>query len=177
MPSYANVTPTNMELSPVQVVYNSVDLGGTLGNAVINVKYTKADIKADQFGSTVLDRKVSGLDITVTTELAEVKNKSTVQVIFPMATMHTSGSETALEWDSQVGVNDLSYAQTLTLHPLSITAGTVDYDHTFFLATASSESTITYGPTEQAKMKIIWNVLPDTTVTPARFYRYGNTTI
>lgn len=175
--SYANVTTSNMELTPVQVVYNSIDLGGTLKNAVITAKYMKANIMADQFGKTVLDRRVNGLEITVTTEIAEIKNKDEWKVVFPHATEIVVGLKKAIQFNSMVGDSDLANSFPLTLHPLSIAAGTVDFDHTFFLAVSSAESAITYGPTEQAGLKIVWNVLPDTTVTPARFYRYGDTTI
>ena len=73
--SYATVTTSNMELTPMRVTYNGVDLGGTLANVVISAKYAKSNILADQSGSTVRDRRVSGVEITVTTELSEIKNK------------------------------------------------------------------------------------------------------
>jgi len=177
MHSYATVTTSNMELTPVRVNFNAVDLGGTLKNAVITAKYTKADIKADQLGTTVLDRRVSGLEISVTTEVVEIQNKDVWKVVFPHATEITSGAKKAIQFNSQVGDGDLSNSHQLILHPLSQPDATVDFDHTFFKACSNAESTITYGPTEQAALKIVWNVLPDTGVTPARFYRYGDTTI
>lgn len=175
--SFATVTPTNMELTPCQITYNSVDLGGSLGNVVVTAKYTKSDIKADQFGTTVLDRRVSGLEINVATEIAEVKNKDFWKVVFPHANEITSGSVKAIQFNSAVGDGDISNSHQLLLHPLSIAAGTVDFDHTFFKATASAESSFELSPTSQAKLKVVFNVLPDTSVQPARFYRYGDTTI
>ena len=77
MSSYATVTPGNMELTPCRVKFKGpgalsfVDLGGTLGNVNVKFKFEKADIKADQFGSTVLDRRVKGIMGTIETELAE----------------------------------------------------------------------------------------------------------
>lgn len=177
MPSFATVTTTNMELTPVRVKFDGIDLGGTLANAVITAKYTKADIKADQLGTTVLDRRVSGLEINVTTELNEIQSKDIWKVVFPHSSLIVSGVKKAIQFNSQVGDSDLSNAKVLSLHPLSQIDAVVDFDHTFFKACSNADSAITYGPTEQARLKIVWNVLPDTTVQPARFYRYGDTTI
>lgn len=176
-PTYATVTPANMELSPCQVTFNSVDLGGTLGNVTIIPKYSLSEIKADQYGSLVLNRKVSGLDIQVKTELAETKLKDNWSVIFPFGTMHTSGGNKAMQLDSQVGMDQLTYAHQLTLHPLAAASGDVTTDHTFFKACADAASQLVLGPTEQHKLPITWNVLPDTTQTPPRLYRFGDTTI
>ena len=174
--SFANVTTSSMELTPMRVTFNSVDLGGTLGNVVLSFKYTKADIKADQLGTTVLDRRVSGLEITATTEVVEVENKDNWKVVFPHGTLIPTGTA-AFDFLSAVGDGDLANSHELKLHPLSQPNATVAYDFTFFKACASAESTITYGPTEQARLKIVWNILPDTTVSPPKFCRYGDTTI
>ena len=174
--SYATVTTSSMELTPVRVKFDSVDLGGTLGNAVLTFKYTKADIKADQLGTTVLDRRVSGLEVSVTTEIAETQNKDNWKVVFPHGTLIPT-STAAFDFNSAVGDGDLSNAKELKLHPLSQPDATVAYDYTFFKACASADSTLTLGPTEQARLKIVWNVLPDTSATPAKFCRYGDTTI
>lgn len=183
--SFATVTPTNMELTPMRVDYKPagasdfIQLGGTLGNIVLSFKYMKADIKADQLGETVLDRRVSGLEITCTTELTEVKDKQDIwATIFPAGTLVTSGSDVAFDFKSGVGTGDQDTAGVLRLHPLSIApSGDETYDYYFYKACASSESEITYGPTEQARMKVVWNILPDTSVVPARFARYGKSTI
>lgn len=174
--SYATVDATKMELTPMQVKFkgpadvSAVDLGGTLSNVVIETKYEKAEIKADQLGTTVLDRRVKGLMVTVTTELTEIQTKTLLKVIFPHATQGTS----VIDFKSMVGDADLTNAGVLTLHPLSKDPTDVDYDYTFWKACSSAESSVTYGPDNQARYKIVWNILPDTSVTPARFYRYGD---
>lgn len=174
--SYATVDPTKMELTPMQVLFQGpsilapVDLGGTLGNVVIETKYMKAEIKADQFGSTVLDRRVSGLNVTVTTEIAQIYDLPTLKIVFPHATV---GSATA-DIVSAIGDSDTANAGILTLHPMSKGSTDVTEDFTFYKACASAESPITYGPDKQSSYKIVWNILPDLTQTPARFYRRGD---
>lgn len=177
--SYANVNGSQMELTPMRVSFKGpgatafTDLGGTLSNVVIDIKYPKADIKADQFGSdTVIDRRVKGTVITVTTEIAQVQDKSLWDVVFP-AGDYDAGNNTFI-FNSAVGTGDLDNAGELLLHPLSKPDSYLDNDFTAFLACGSSESSITYGPDGQAKLKIVWNVLPDTQVIPARFFMYGD---
>lgn len=174
--SFATVTTSSMELTPMRVTFDGNDLGGTLGNVVISAKYAKSNILADQSGSTVRDRRVSGLEITVTTEIAEIKNKDLWKVVFPHATLLPAGTA-AIDFKENMGDGDLSNAAELVLHPLSKPDLDVSTDYTFFKACASAESSITYGPTEQARLKIVWNILPDESVTPNKFFRYGDPAI
>lgn len=178
--SYASVDATKMELTPMKVMFKApgaltaTDLGGTLGNVVVETKYEKADIKADQLGTTVLDRRVKGVVITVKTELAEIQNKNIWKIVFPHATLAGTAPADYVDFNSMVGDSDLVHAGELTLHPLSKAAADVDQDYTFYKACASAESSVTYGPEGQAKLAIVWNILPDTSVTPAQFYRFGD---
>ena len=73
-----------------------------------------------------------------------------------------------------IGDKDLDNAGTLLLHPLSEPSASEIYDILVYKACASAESSLVGSPTEQQKLKIVWNVLPDTSVTPYRFIRYGD---
>jgi len=165
-----------MELSPMRVKFNSVDLGGTLAGVVITAKYVKSPILADQSGSTVRDRRVSGIEISVTTELAEIQNKDVWAVVFPHATKVGTGTGAlaAIDFKENMGDGELAKAEQLVLHPLSKADADLSADYTFFKAIASAESSVTYSPTEQARLKIVWNILPDESATPNKFFRYGD---
>jgi hypothetical protein len=171
--SYATVTTSSMELTPMRVTFDGNDLGGTLSNVVISAKYAKSNIMADQSGSTVRDRRVSGIEITVTTELTEIQNKALWAVVFPHAEYITTGTA-AIVFNENMGDSDLAKAKELVLHPLSKTDGDLTTDYTFYKATASAESSITYGPNEQARLKIVWNILPDESVQPNQFFKFGD---
>lgn len=182
--SYATVSTTNMELTPVRVKFwgpsdsSYVDLGGTLGNVVIKLAYKKSPIMADQIGKTVLDERVSGIDITVTTEIAEIQNKDLWKVIFPHATL-TSGSGSfagskAVDFLSAIGDGSLANSGKLLLHPLSKDESDESTDYLFYKACSTADSEITYSPEGQAKLKIVWRILPDTSVTPPKFCRFGD---
>ena len=175
--SSSTVTTSNMELSPMIVKYGTagaeVDLGGTLGNVVISAKYSKSSIMADQSGTTIRDRRVSGVEVTVTTELAEIQSKDIWKVVFPHATLTGSGTSGTLAFNANIGDSDISNAKQLILHPESKTTIDVTGSYIFYKAVASAESSITYGPTEQAKLKIVWNILPDESATPNKFFKFG----
>ena len=178
--TYPTVTTSNMELTPCQVMWTpaggstEIDLGGTLANVVVTTKFVKSDIKADQFGSSVLNRKVSGLEVNVTTELVEIKNKDIWKVVFPHAIKAGTTPHFYMDFKSAVGDDDLSNAGILRLHPMSIDPANLDYDYYFFKACASADSAFTLGPTEQTRLKIVWNILLDTSVSPAKMFRHGD---
>lgn len=263
--SFGDIDTKNMELTPMKVKWKgpgmaaAVDLGGTLDNVVISMAYKKSDIMADQMGKTVLDRRVSGIDIKVTTSLVEIQNKDIWKVVFPHATQVaktlTAGTMTAaspavatftahgltagqkikftsgvvptgvslnteyhvlaagltanafefsltkggspvagsgtagsaivllivgggaVDWNSAIGDGDQANAGELTLHPLSKADADVDTDWVFYKACSTAESDISYGPEGQAKLKVVWTILPDLSTIPARFFRYGDTTL
>jgi len=150
-----------------------VDIGGTLGNVKVKVKYDKSFIMADQFGKTNLDARVSGFECTVETEIAEVKDKSKIKYIFPHASKVGQATK-AIQFNTAIGDGDQANAGELVLHPLSIDPAIKNFDWTAFKACATAESEYQFSPTEQTKCKIVWRVYIDTSVTPARFIRYGD---
>lgn len=177
MTSNATVITQNMDLGPMRVTFNGVDLGGTLDNVVLSMKYMKAEIKADQSGETVRDRRVSGVEVSVTTSIVETELKDNWKVVFPHAALVEEGGDKMIYWTSKMGDSDLANANVLILHPLSKDDSDLSGDFKFFLACASAESELTKSPTEQDKLKIVWNILPDDSVSPERFFIHGDPTI
>jgi hypothetical protein len=175
--SNASVTTSNMELTPCRVTYKGVDLGGTLSNVIVRPAFEKADILADQSGTTVRDRRVSGLNIQVETELTEVELKENWKVVFPHAFLVESGGNKQITFPNNVGDGDLSNAGILILHPLNKVDADLSADHKFFKATADATSEFVFSPTDQSRLKVIWNILPDDSTTPELFYVYGDPSI
>lgn len=162
----------------MRVKFDGVDLGGTLGNVVVSAEYTKADIKADQLGETVLDRRVSGLNIKITTELTEIKNKDLWKVVFPHLQLVDGGvGGKMVRAVSKVGESDLDLSKILLLHPLSLPDADLSGDYKFYKAVADAKSEITYSPSDQARLKIVWNIYPDMSVSPAQFFIHGDPSI
>jgi hypothetical protein len=175
--SSATVNPNSLELTPMRVTYNGVDLGATLSNVVITPKATKAPLKADQLGTTIIDQRVSGHEMMVVTEIAEIKNKDRLKVAFPWINEVTSGPNKQLYADSQVGRSDQSDAQELILHPLSLADVDLSGDWKFYKAVAMGDGEFTYGPEGQVKVKVTWRILPDFTTNPPRFFVHGDPSI
>ena len=167
----------SMDIGPCNVKWNGTDLGGTLDNVVVNFKYMKANIMADQTGETVLDKAVSGVEVTVVTSIVQTRDKDILALIFPNADVVTVGPQVYLQWNNKVAVRDLPQAQQLVLHPLVEDDAVTDYDWNFYKAMSNEESSVTIGPGEQYKLSITWQIFPDTSVQPYRFFRYGDLTI
>jgi len=81
---------------------------------------------------------------------------------------------TAFDFLSAIGDGDLVNSGSLLLHPLSKADADLSGDYLFYKACSTASSEVTYGPEGQAKIKVVWEVLPDTSVTPARFFRHGD---
>lgn len=171
---FPTIGTTSLELVPCLVKFDGAQVGATLENCVADVKYLKADLKADQTGDTIIDRRIKGIDITVTTALAEFNAKDPVwKRVFPHATFIETGAK-AVEFTEQTGQGDAAFAKELILHPVNQNAAVVDFDHNFYKAVSTEESGFTMGPNDQLRLKIVWRILPDTSVTPWRFYRFGD---
>jgi hypothetical protein len=172
--SNASVTPVNFELSPCRVIYNGVDIGGTNGNVKVKLNYTKSDLKADQYGDTVLDRRVSGFNSDIEFTLAEINDITKWKVAIPNSTLVGTIPNRSVAFLSKIGESDLSLAHSLTLHPLSKADADLTGDITFPLATAESVSEVDFGPKAQQGLKCKMHVYPNTSVNPAIFLTHGD---
>jgi len=175
--SYSTVEVNKMDLTPCRVTYKGVDMGGTLENVTVKFKYDKAEIKADQLGSTVLDRRVSGMMVEIETSLAQVQDYDKLKSIFPNIDLLTSGGNKSALFTSKLGVSDYDLAGELILHPLNKADADKSQDWLFYKATASEDSEIVFSPTEQQKLKVIWRVYPDMGSTDYRMFLHGDPTI
>lgn len=176
--SFSNITPGQFELTPCRVTYKNVDLGATLSNVVVKIEESLADLKSDQLGTTVIDRKVSGFKVTIETELAEVKLKDNWEVVFPAHKLVTGGGgQKVFYFDSTVGTSMVDLAGQLVLHPLSKPDADKSTDILVWLATAEGKADLTFSPTDQQKLKVVWHMYPDFTTLPPRFMLYGDPTV
>lgn len=175
--SFASINPNNLELTPCRVNYKGIDLGATLGNVVIKIEDSLADLKSDQLGTTIIDKKVSGIKVTIETELAEVKLKDNWKVVFPSHKLVTSGSNKLFLFDSTVGVSLRDLAGQLILHPLSKPDSDLSSDILVYLATAEGKADLSFAHSDQQKLKVVWDMFPDFTTLPPRFFIYGDPSV
>lgn len=176
--SFSTITPGFFELTPCRVNYKGVDLGATLGNVKVIIKEELADLKSDQLGKTVIDRKVSGFNCHVETSIAENQNKNNWKVIFPAHKLITNNiGQKQFYFDSTVGFSMADLAGPLILHPLSRVNSDLSGDFLIYLATANGSSEYEFGPDKQIAMKIHWDMYPDFTTSPPRFLLFGDPSI
>jgi hypothetical protein len=140
----------------------------------VKLNYTKSDLKADQYGDTVLDRRVSGFNSDIEFTLAEINDITKWKVAVPNSTLVGTIPNRSIVFLSKIGESDLSLAHTLTLHPLSKADADLTGDITFPLATAESVSEVDFGPKAQQGLKCKMHVYPNTAVSPAIFLIHGD---
>lgn len=169
----ATVTVSSFDIGPCQVTYNTVDLGGTSGNVKVKFGYKKAVLKADQYGDTMLDKAISGMHCSIETEFLEVLNKVNIQKVFPTLVI-TGTTHNFLDQTDNTAVRQLALSSPLMLHPLVDDSTNADHEWYFWKACANEDSEYDFSPSTQAKLKISWDVLLDTSVQPARLFRYGD---
>lgn len=175
--SNAAVIPAKMDIGPCQVYWDGDDLGGTLGNVVIDFKYHKAKMLADQTGDALLDEAISGMEVTVTTEFAQVRDKEILARLFPSADLGGTTPDFFIDFKDKVALRQLTTAKQLQLHPIVEADASKNMDWMFWKAKPSEESTYTFSPSEQGKMKIVWKVYLDLSVTPGRIFRMGDSSL
>jgi len=172
--SFANIQPGQFELTPCRVTYKGVDLGSTNGNVVVKIEDAMAELKSDQLGSTVIDHKISGFKVTIETSLSQTKMKENWKVVFPTHKLIEDGANKAFFFDSTVGQSLRDQAGVLILHPLSKPDADKSGDIMIYLAAADGKSDLPFGPSEQQKLKTVWNMYPDFSTTPPRFMFFGD---
>lgn len=175
--SYATVTPDSFTIGPCQVTFNSIDIGGTKGGVKIKFKYEKANLEADQFGKTILDKAISGMMAQVTTNFLEVLDKDQLANVFPSLFLGGSSPHKYLDMKDQTAVRQLATAYPLELHPLVDDATDLDNEWYFWKANPNEDSEFDFMPDKQVEMKITWDIFLDTSVQPARVFRYGDHTL
>lgn len=173
----ATVTTESFDIGPCIVEYDGDEIGGTSGNVTVSFKYEKSPLKADQTGSALRDEAISGMEVTVTTEFLELRDKDKFKLLFPNANLIEDTPQQALEFVDKVATRMLPLAKLLTLHPIVEDSTDVDYDWSFFKAMPSEESEVSFSPTDQMKAKIVWKVYLDDSTSPGRFFRIGDTTL
>jgi len=177
MGSQANVTTTDMELTPVRVTFNGADLGGTLGNVTVKMKYGLSDILADQSGKTVRNRKTSSFESSVELEITQVLDEAKWKVVFPHASLVGTAPNQKIIFANNIGDSQIALSHLLVLHPLSKDDADKTADFNFFKAVANADSQVVYSPTDQTRLKVVFSIYPDESTTPNRFFSYGDPTI
>lgn len=127
----------NVKLGVCTVFYDSKDLGYTQGGVTVTVQTQTHKVNVDQFGKTTVNELIMQRDVSVKVPLAETTLDNLV-AIMPGATLVTDATTQAksVEVEVGIGVDLLSIAKELRLHPIAKASN--DYSEDFVIPLAAT---------------------------------------
>lgn len=149
---------TNIKIGACSVSFDGVDLGHTYGGVTLNYAPEYADILADQFGKTPIDKVLIGEVWTAKVKLAESK-VANLGIAVPAGTI--SGDKVTVGKDA--GFRLSTVAKQLVLHPLCNLASNRDDDVVFYKAVVHGEVEIGYNNEDERVFEVEFVALVDTT--------------
>ncbi len=173
MGSSANVTLSNIMISPCRVKFDGVDLGAMEGAATLKFETLTSNIEVAQLGKTVVDMVSNGQNLVLKCKLMEV---SPVQLkrVLGNSKLITVGPDSSLYIENQIGQKFSAFAKVLILHPLAKDDADLSGDMKFYKAVAKPTTDINWESDKPQAMEIEFFALPDFAVSPARFAIIGD---
>lgn len=143
------------------MTFNAVDLGHTKGGVEVTYTPEFADILADMYGTTPVDKALVGEVITIKVPLAESQVANLAKAI-PLSTL-TGGTSGRTTIGKQAGARLGALAASLVLHPLVNGAGVLDDDVVIHKAVAHGEVVLPFMVDEERVVEVEFIALIDTT--------------
>lgn len=133
----------NVKLGVCSVFFDGVDLGYTQGGVQVTVKTDTHKVNVDQFGKTTINEIIMQRDVSVKVPLAETTLENMVNIM-PGATLVTDGTTQAksVEVSVGIGVDLLSIAKELRLHPIA--KAPTDYSEDFVIPLAATSGALNF---------------------------------
>lgn len=170
-------TIADMEIGPAQVLFGGVDLGWTLGGITISSNDTYADIKADQHGTTVLDKVNTGTEVSVSMPFAELSHSLLATITQEtMVEEGGGGSGVRTTVGTRAGCRLRENGQELILKPLDCGVPTTDQNkwYTFYIVAFEASIEETFDPESQRIWQATAHAFPDPD-NDMRIFTYGDT--
>lgn len=152
----------NVKLGVCTITYAGVDLGYTQGGVQVSVKTDTHKVNIDQFGKTTVNELIMSRDVSVKVPLAETTLENLVEIM-PGATLVTDATTQAKSVDVNVGigVDLLSIAKELRLHPVSKAANDYSEDFVIPLAATSGALDFSYDVEKERLYSVDFTGYPD----------------
>lgn len=109
-------TTTNIKIGAASVNAGGTDLGHTKGGVTFNYSPEYADIMADQYGSTPIDKSLKGELVTVKVPLTELQ---VARLLKAMPLGASAGGGDRMTFGQDAGARLLDQAVQLVIHPLT----------------------------------------------------------
>lgn len=152
---------TNIKIGACSVNFNSVDLGHTKGGVTVNYSPEYAEITADQYGNTPVDKSLIGEMITIKVPLAESQVANLAKAM-PLGTLAGSGNG-RVTLGKNAGERLGAQAHQLVLHPLANDADDLSEDVVIHKAVVHGEVELGFNNEDERIVEVEFVALVDTT--------------
>lgn len=165
----------NIKLGTCKIKLDATDLGLTIGGVEVEVSTDTHQTKVDQHGETIVKEFIKGRNMTVRLSLAETTLENMVSVM-PGATLITDGGDPTkkkVEVTSGTGIDLLTSAGKLTLHPVELPDSDKSEDLTLPKASTPGGLSFSYKSDEERVFTTEFSAYPDDT---GVLFTYGDET-
>jgi hypothetical protein len=150
----------NVKLGVCAVFYKGVDLGYTQGGVQVTVATQTHKVNIDQFGKSTVNEIIMSRDVSVKVPLAETTLDNLVATM-PGASITGTGSDKKAIVTSGIGVDLLSIAGELRLHPIGKDATDYSEDFVIPLAATSGGMNFAYEVEKERIFDVTFTGYPD----------------
>jgi hypothetical protein len=150
----------NVKLGVCQAFYKNEDLGYTQGGVQVTVTTETHKVNVDQFGKTTVNEIIMSRDVSVKLPLAETTLENLVTTM-PGATLSGTGTDQVAIVTTGVGIDLLSQAGELRLHPINKPANDFSEDFVIPLAATSGGLTFSYDVEKERIFDVTFTGYPD----------------
>jgi hypothetical protein len=153
--------PDNLRIGTFDVYVNNVLQGYTKGGQDVMFNHEYVDMTVDQYGSTPLDKILSGQDLRVTIRYAEI-TRTTLAAALPDAQFNQgSGGDSKIGFGREAGFSLRSVAKELRLHPRNKASNDLSEDIYIWLAAPINNIELPYRVDEQRVLEVEYQAFVD----------------
>lgn len=149
----------NVKVGVCSVTFNGVDLGHTLGGVEVVYEPSHYDVIVDQYGETVVEKKLVGEKLTAKVPLAEY-TIANLKAAMPQGQFQGAANR-RVHFGKSSGSSAKSVSAQLVLHPIN--EGTRAFDVVFHKAYVASEITLVHKIDETKVIEVEFEALLDET--------------
>lgn len=162
------------QLSPCQISYKGNDLGKTQGGVTLTMSQTSVTLNTDQDGETPVDEQITGTDVRITGNLADISLSNIANIMNESVTTGSNGEK--MEVYTNVGTSLLDNGGELILKPYVNGSVTSDANKFVTLHNAGMKSTaeMAYNMSDQRTLSFEAIAYADSNGLTATF---GDTTV
>lgn len=161
-----DITQVEIE-GPCRLTYKGIDIGHTVEGVVLSVDRQLADVVVDRYGSSPIDKILTGTIASLKFKLAQ-NNIRNLDIAMP----ETSTADTAVNDRADLG-SDAGYslrqdAGQLVIHPLKYATGDLSHDVTLYKCVNTNSLELAYKVDEQLVIEVEMTALVDESYTSGR---------